>query len=85
MNATADHTRDASGREYDVRSGMRYRMGSTHRGSKALGPCEVCHQPADEVFLQTAQRYVEAEGGFWTQHECPQAFGHEACLLSVRS
>lgn len=83
-NVAAGHDRDAQGREYDVRGNLRYRMSSTKRGSSALGPCEVCGKNADEIFIQTSQRYVEAEGGFWTEHGCQVWFGHEDCLISVR-
>lgn len=50
-------------------------MRSTGHSSEKLGNCEVCHQPAAEVFVQ---HNLDVPG-------FDVAFGHQECLLALRS
>ena len=60
----------------------RYRLIPTGYSSQRYGPCEVCKQPATEVFHQIEERtYVLG----WTRYKCHDLFGHKQCLVAARS
>src|SRR5262249_14448543 len=68
---------------------FRYRLPSTDWNSKRYGDCEICKQPASEVFIQFELRYyiVDLPSGQhagWTYNKCHTLFGHQHCLLSAR-
>jgi len=63
-------------------------MRSTGHGSSHYGPCEVCHQHADTVYLLVQMRHFEftlkeaTEGGL-TYHNCFSKYGHRECLSGM--
>lgn len=65
-----------------------YRYTLTSCASSAqYGNCDVCHEPAADVYSQTEERYYAftCRGKFhagWTPHHCSRLFGHKACLVS---
>lgn len=63
----------------------RYSLRSLTCSSHKLGPCQVCHGHASEVYrLDISIRYEDSDfpGGFgWTYAGAPLAkYGHESCL-----
>src|SRR5262249_16279339 len=84
----------STARVYDVHvtedGGLfRYRLPSTDGNSRRYGDCEICKQPASEVFIQFELRFYTAnlkagQHGGWTYHKCHTLVGHQHCLLSAR-
>ena len=64
----------------------KYRLVSTGDNSAKYGLCEVCHQHASEVFMQTESRWFDGPHGYgWTYHRCRvTTFGHETCLEQLQ-
>ena len=68
----------------------RYNLSSTKESSEELGNCDVCGEPATEVFLQGEEREYRLDApddtyyARWTQHNCRSYFGHKECLINTR-
>lgn len=66
---------------------LAYRLESLGGSSAQFGTCEVCNQPADNMYyLETTRRYCSADGTleFQTIHDCrPGTYGHKNCLARL--
>lgn len=63
---------------------LHFTMKNTGASSRRFGACEVCGHDASEVFRQgVSQEYVI--GAAHGRLDRGSLFGHEACLVAVRS
>jgi hypothetical protein len=63
----------------------KYKISSTGGNSTKYGNCEICGEPATEVFYQSEERkffnpITQTES--YTQDKCICCFGHKKCLES---
>lgn len=63
---------------------LRYSLTQTGRGSRELGPCEVCGRTCDDLASQSVRRFVDGRWLVDGEHRA-DAFGHRECLVSLRT
>lgn len=63
---------------------LHFGIKNTGDSSRRLGPCEVCGKDASEVYRQTVSQDYEIGTARGRLHR-GDLFGHEPCLVRVRS
>lgn len=58
----------------------RYRLRSTGYGSQRYGACEICGEPASEVYVRIDERAFTHPDGSQHWAHCRALFGHQECL-----